>query len=224
MSHREKSAILPRPQDEPLHTPARPFDDVLLTLRILSRFRTRRPTPAPLATRAQRGATLVEFALICMVFLTMVFGIIEFSRALYSYHFLSNMARDATRWAAVNGSTCGNDSSCDGTGGMNSGPATAADIENYVKGHVPVGINAAEITAIARWPLSGATLPSLCSTTPTAQGCNCYSTTVGSDDTDANSPGCTVEVTVKYQFHFLFPFIHNSPLTLSSSSEMVILH
>jgi Flp pilus assembly pilin Flp len=224
MSHREKSAILLRPQNESLQTPAQSLDVAHSTAGPRPRFRIRRATAVPPVRRAERGATLVEFALICMVFLAMVFGIIEFSRALYSYHFLSNMARDATRWAAVNGSTCGNDSSCDGAEGMNNGPATAADIENYVKGHVPMGINPAEITAIALWPKSGATLPSACSTNPTAQGCNCYSSSIGSDNTDANSPGCTVEVTVKYQFHFLFPFIHNSPITLSSSSEMIILH
>ncbi len=42
--------------------------------------------------------------------------------------------------------------------------------------------------------------------------------------TTANSPGCTVEVQVSDNFNFLIPFIHNSAITLSSTSEMVISH
>jgi hypothetical protein len=39
-----------------------------------------------------------------------------------------------------------------------------------------------------------------------------------------NYPGCTVEVQVSYKFNFIFPLVRTTPVTLSSSSEMVIVH
>lgn len=158
----------------------------------------------------ERGASLVEFAFIFMVFITMVFGIIEFSRALYAYHFVNNEAKRATRWAAVNGYTCADDGSCDGTGGMNNGPASATNIQDYVANGAPMGINPNDITTAVSWPVQPGT-PAYCNSASPYY-------------THYNDPGCTVEVHVSYEFHFLFPFIHNSPITLSSTSEMVITH
>ena len=152
----------------------------------------------------------MEYAFILMIFMTMLLGIMEFGRALYAYHFVSNAAREATRWAAVNGATCGpppgGDNSCIAGYGMNTGPATQTDIQNYVTNHTPLGIDPspAKLIATATWPVqvSG---PTICTTTQ-------------------NAAGCTVQVQVSYSFNFIFPFVHTSPLTLSSTSEMVIVH
>lgn len=156
------------------------------------------------------GNGLIEYALIFMFLMSMLLGIIDFSRALYSYHFLSNAAREATRWAAVNGATCGaltasnpaGDSSCNGVGGMNNGPASATDIQNYVTKITPPGVDATQVTTTASWPGTG---PSTCSTT-------------------VNAPGCPVEVQISYNFTFIVPFIRAAPLTISSSSETIIVH
>ena len=78
----------------------------------------------------ERGSTLVEFALVFILFMTVLLGIAGFGHALYTYHFVSNVAREATRWAAVNGSTCATDSSC-------TAPATSSDIDAYVKSLAP---------------------------------------------------------------------------------------
>ena len=48
----------------------------------------------------EEGSTLVEFAFVFMLLVTMVLGIMDFSRALYAYHFVAGAARQATRWAA----------------------------------------------------------------------------------------------------------------------------
>ena len=50
--------------------------------------------------KSEEGSSLVEFALIFLVIMTMILGIIDFCRAAYSYHFVSEAAREATRWAA----------------------------------------------------------------------------------------------------------------------------
>jgi Flp pilus assembly protein TadG len=157
----------------------------------------------------EAGTALVEYAFVFVFFMALVLGIMDFSRALYAYHFVSNAARDATRWAAVNGSTCAADGSC-------AAPASLADIQGYVASRVPMGIDASQITANATWPTGTVCISQA---PPTPAGCTpaaCFTT--------ANAPGCTVEVQVNYQFSFLFPLVHISPITISSSSEMVIAH
>lgn len=153
---------------------------------------------------ADDGSALIEYALVFMFLMSMLLGIMDFGRVLYSYHFLSNAARDATRWAAVNGAACGaatpsnptGDNSCNGVGGMNNGPASASDIQTYVSRITPLGVDSANVTTTATWP-----------------GCG-----------GLNSPGCPVQVTISYKFNFAVPFIRTTPLTLSSSSQMIIVH
>jgi Flp pilus assembly protein TadG len=144
------------------------------------------------------GTDLVEFAIVFLLLMTLLFGIAGFGHALYAYHFVSNEAREATRWAAVNGSTCATDSSC-------TAPATRADIQSFVTNHTPLGIDSTQVTANATWNPPGSFGPSTCSTTN-------------------NAPGCTVEVQVSYNFRFVFPLIRTTVLPLSSTSEMVISH
>jgi Flp pilus assembly protein TadG len=163
----------------------------------------RHATAALRRLKREDGSTLVEFAFVFMILITMILGIIEFSRALYAYHFVSGAARQATRWAAVNGSTCSGDGSCPYATGA--GPA---DITSYVTSHVQAGIDASQITVNpggeSFWPVN-ADSPPVCITTQ-------------------NSPGCTVQVQVSYNFNFLIPFIHSSAITLSSTSQMIISH
>ncbi len=65
----------------------------------------------------ESGSALIEYAIAFIAFMLLMFGITGFGHALYAYHFVSNVARDASRWAAVNGATCGSDNSCNGVGG-----------------------------------------------------------------------------------------------------------
>lgn len=50
----------------------------------------------------QRGATLVEFAIGATVFLTVMFAVIEFGRALWIHNALADAARRGARFAVVN--------------------------------------------------------------------------------------------------------------------------
>jgi len=144
--------------------------------------------------RREGGAGLVEYALVFIPFMTMLFGICGFGLALYDYHFVSHAAREATRWAAVNGRTCASDSTC-------TAPATAADIQNYVAQITPSGINPNNLTVTASWP-----------------------STDGICATFSNAPGCAVQVQVSYSYTFILPLIGINPLQLSSTSEMIIAH
>ena len=169
--------------------------------------------------RTEDGTTLVEFAVVCLVLLAMLFGICEFGTVLYAYHFVSHAAKSATRYAAVNGASCGAGGDADCT------QADAAAVKCYVTGGagctlpgiMPPGIDPTRVNVAASWPLvpNG---PTACSTT-------------------ANAPGCTVEVTVCYDYKFIFPLMPagsstkcpgssttGNTLTLSSTSEMIIAH
>lgn len=50
---------------------------------------------------ASLGQALVEFALSAVLLLTLVFGVIEFGRAIYAYSVVANTAREAARFLAV---------------------------------------------------------------------------------------------------------------------------
>lgn len=152
--------------------------------------------------KSERGTTIVEFAFSVVVTFVLIFGMVDFARALYSYHFISNAAREATRFASVRGVLCSSsESPC---------PAAAADIQNYVLQITPLGIDQSQITVTPTWPTP--VYPPVCGTT---QG----------------YPGCPVQVQVSYNFNFLFPvnFYNLAPVsfsassfTMSSTSEMTI--
>lgn len=85
-----------------------------------------------------KGASLIEFGLVVLVFYTFVFGIMDLGRALYTYHFVNHAAREATRYAIVHGSVSGD-------------PATAADIAQYVRNIIPEGIDPKAVTVSTTW-------------------------------------------------------------------------
>jgi Flp pilus assembly protein TadG len=170
--------------------------------------------------KKERGAALVEYAFILILFLTLLFGIGAFGHALYVYHFVNYAAKQATRWASVNGSTCNSDTSCNGVGTMNNGPVTASNITTYVKNIAPSGINPAGITVTSCGVSGGtacaASTPEICTTA--------IGTGVGALPATPNYPGCTVQVQVQYTFTLIFPLISTAPITLSSTSDMIIVH
>src|SRR5690348_5617325 len=141
----------------------------------------------------EKGSVMVEFAFSVVLLLVMVFGVIDFGRAMYTYHFLSNAAREATRWASVNGATCGSDGSC------TTGPASAGNVSTYVQRIVPPGVDPTKVITTPTWPGNGTAT------------CNKF----------PNDPGCPVQVEVSYNFNFLVPIVHNGSITLSSNSEAI---
>jgi len=53
----------------------------------------------------EQGATLVEFSIAATVFLVVVFGVIEFGRALWTHNALSDAARRGARYATLHSAT-----------------------------------------------------------------------------------------------------------------------
>jgi len=58
-----------------------------------------------IARRNERGATLVEFAIGAGVFFTLIFGVLEFSRLLFTHNALVDAARRGARYAVINASS-----------------------------------------------------------------------------------------------------------------------
>lgn len=77
-----------------------------------------------LARRDDRGSELIEFAVASVVFFAIVFGTIEFGRAVWQHNMMSNLAQEGARWAAVHGSS-------------SASPATAAQLQTYVQSRSP---------------------------------------------------------------------------------------
>jgi Flp pilus assembly pilin Flp len=72
--------------------------------------------------REERGNAIVEFALVAsLVFIPMVFGIIEFGRVIWSRNMVTAAAREGVRYAIVHGAQSG-------------AIADSAAVANYVKG------------------------------------------------------------------------------------------
>jgi Flp pilus assembly protein TadG len=149
---------------------------------------------APTAQRmGQRGSAIVEQAIALPVMILLMFGVIDMSRALYAYHYVSYIAREASRWASVRSIA-------------NGGPVTDTQVDNFVKDVTGMGLDSSKFTTTVGYlrPPSGTPL------CPSAA------------DNHANQkPGCIVQVTVNYQFKFVVPFMP-AGFTMGSESQMII--
>ena len=95
------------------------------------------------ARMLQRGASLPETALVMGILLTLIFGIIEFGRVMYTYSFVAQLARQGARWAIVRGSQCTLLDHCN---------AASSDVQTYVRGLNEGATNANNINVTATWP------------------------------------------------------------------------
>lgn len=148
------------------------------------------------ARRSERGASLPETAIVISVLLALMFGIIDFGRAIYTYSFVAQLARQGARWAIVRGANC--------TAFATACPAQSGttDVEPFVQSLNVGALKTSNISASLAW-------------TPPNSGVNCSTI-------DSNQPGCIAVVTVSYPFSFMLPWVPNTTVTMSSTSQMVI--
>lgn len=147
------------------------------------------------------GSAIVEMALSSSVLFAMFFGMFEMSMASYTYHYVSDAAREGSRYAVVRGST-----SCHNTGLTGCG-ATSDSIATYVKGLGYPGIKSSNMTVTTTWYTPSVGTPrtwTLCSTGT------------------CNAPGYLVKVNVVYAFPFSVPFVPSRTINVGSTSQMVI--
>jgi Flp pilus assembly protein TadG len=149
------------------------------------------------AARAEHGATLVELAVSLVVFIVLLFGVIELCLLLYTYHIVTDAAREGTRYAIVRGSTWG--TSC-ANAGSSACTASSAQISSYVRSLPGVPTNVTVTPECA--PAIGGT----------------FTTTL----TNCNAQGNVIQVNVTYNFPFSVPFMPSRVFSAISTSEMVI--
>jgi len=81
---------------------------------------TRPVTGMLLRHQGDRGDSLVEFAMVSVLFFMFVFGVTEFGRGIWIYNTVSNLAREGARYAAVRGANA-------------AATATVTDVDGYVQ-------------------------------------------------------------------------------------------
>jgi Flp pilus assembly protein TadG len=190
-------------------------------------------------TAREAGVSLVEYAFILILFLSIIMGISGFGHALFTYHHVNNAAKEGTRYATIRGYNCNRDETVPSCQASNSasgtaGPASLADVTAYINGITPPSIDTSKMKITA------------CGVSDDTTGCTESGPTVCTADlkdpiTNAviqtktpNNPGCTVKVTVSYPYTFMFPLVPATTTTtapctsagfcMSSTSEMVIIH
>ena len=162
-----------------------------------------------LRAAGEEGSSLVEMALSCLILIPFLFGIVQLSIGLYCYHYASDAAREATRWAIVRGANCGKLFSaayCSPTDASGTG-ATENDIAQYVKG---LGYPySGSVTTTTEWCTAGGS-PATWTSCSTVKNGN-------------NVTGNQVKVTVSYAYPLIIPFIKKNTINISSVSRMTIV-
>ncbi len=178
----------------------------------------------------ERGSALVEMALVsAFVFFPLLFGIIEFSYAMYAYNWVNMAARQATRYAVVRGIQ-----SCQIAPtfpNCNMGPDTTNNstspsaLTTYVRGLSYPGIytdaTSNRLTVTTTY-LAKTVSPGLGTYDKVSWSTVCTSTDPNASAVECNTPGEAVKVVVTYKFPLAIPFWKNASLNLNATSQMVI--
>lgn len=162
---------------------------------------------------SEAGGTLVETAISLSLLFLLIFGILEGSLAIYSYHYLSNAARQGARYAIVRGS----DWSANCTDFTDSGCiATDTQISDYVKNLGFPGIDSSKIQVTVKCATITET-----STSATVGAFGAYGSS-------CNAATDLVQVTVSYPFSVPIAGVNGSctssptSFCMSSTSQMTI--
>ena len=91
---------------------------------------------------AQRGATIIEFALVTLLLMIVIFAGIEFDRMLLVYTSLADSARAGVRYAIVHGSDR------TGTGDPASGPGNTSYVDAKVRQYASAGTINTSVSAL----------------------------------------------------------------------------
>jgi Flp pilus assembly protein TadG len=144
----------------------------------------------------ESGSSLVELAVTLPVLMLFVFGFIEICLICYTKNMISEAAREGTEYAIVRSSSCMTNNGTTST----SCTVTATQVNTYV---------------------SGLALPNITRGTMTP-------TTTFIEPSGGTGPGNVddnyVNVTVTYALPTIIPFFHNNTITLTSSSQMTLIH
>jgi Flp pilus assembly protein TadG len=174
--------------------------DVFANYRLIPPY-SRDPVPS-----GEEGASLVETAISASALFLLLIGIIEMSLASYAYNFVSDAAREASRWAIVRGSTCYTNTKSS-AGCMSTTGTAASDITNYVKNLSHPSLDSSKLTVNVNWCAASAGTPKTWAACTTST---------------ANKPRNQVQVTVQYAFPIAIPFWRRDTFNVTSTSQTTI--
>ena len=174
------------------------------------------------------GAAMVEMGLAAVVAFAFLFGIVETSYMLYSYNYVSNAARDASRYAAVRGPNSCNDANVTPFPNCNLKPtsftSTTVAANNpllkYIESAGYPGLTPSKTSLEVKYMVATKTSAGL---TTWAYDSKCSSTS----DLDTNGNACNnvgnmINVKVIYQFPLNIPFWRSVTVPVGSTSQMMI--
>ena len=151
----------------------------------------------------EEGAALVEMALSVAVFLSLLIGFVYFIFGLYTYNFVADAARDASRYASTRGSQCSNNTPI-----LPGCTANVDEIQTFVKSMPYPFLDTRNLTVTSMW-LQANTTGATGWTASCRGGCS-------------NAPGNMVSVKVTYAYPISVPFWARTTIDVSSTSQMVI--
>lgn len=160
-----------------------------------------------------RGQTLVEFALVIPIFLSLLMGIADLGRVVWAYNSVASAAREGARFAIVHGGSMNN--LCP-VGPMDLGQMNA-DASPETCGF-PISPSTDAIKAVARGAaIAGGTNPIVSV---------CYGTDCSGDlTTGTNARGTPVTVSVSSTIPLTVPaFFGISGYTVTGSTTMLVNH
>ncbi|MGB9079059.1 MAG: TadE/TadG family type IV pilus assembly protein [Terracidiphilus sp.] len=172
--------------------------------------------------RREDGASLVEVAVSLAVYLSLLFMVIELSLALYSYNFVSDAAREATRYAVIRG-----ENSCVPNPtfpNCNLQPGSITSTTNpsrnpvlaYIDSLRYPGLDSRNLSAAVTWWVAKQNASGSTSWTIACAG------SVDMNGNACNAEGNAVKVVVTYRFPLSIPWVRPTIAQVSSTSQMVI--
>jgi Flp pilus assembly protein TadG len=147
----------------------------------------------------EEGSAIMEIAMSIMLLLTFMFGVMEAGMALYSYHVISEVAREGARYAIVRGASAG--TACGASYNSYDCMASSGNVQSYVQNLGFLNPNNMTVSTVWSAYISG----NSCPTTP-----------------PCNSPGNQVIVTVQYNYPLNVPFLPPKTYAMSSTAAMII--
>jgi hypothetical protein len=142
-------------------------------------------------SREHGGSTFLEFVLVGVPVIFVMFSTFEMARGMWSYHSLAYCVREGTRYATVHGASCSST--------PNSCAVTVGQIATVIK-TAGVGLDASALS-LTFTPSTGSAIT--CTMT------NCLTNTTQWPPSGANAIGMTVQISANYPFRsgiaFLWP-------------------
>ena len=172
--------------------------------------------------RGDEGASLVEVAISLSVYLTLLFGVIELLLSLYAYNFVSDAAREATRFAVIRGAN-----SCVPSPSFpncNLGPPSITSttdpslnpVLQYIDTFRYPGLSPDNLSADVSWWVAHQNANGHTNWTTQCAGA------LDAKGNACNAEGNAVRVVVTYNFPLRLPWMSAHLLKVSSTSQMVI--